>query len=306
MGRKHKKGRKEKSAIHQNGKVGVNPPTSTSENMLQNTNSDGGSSSLWKTIEIFATIILAAFAGIFGFSEHTILAIIFLLAAVIFGLVLIAKAIAAKQNKLAIWMICSVICIVLSIGASFWLYNLWNSEDRFTGPLTPANDPFPQISDELFSPTNFPPSSIFIFAGGGMYVTDKNLPFTLIRAGGISTGKDLITLQWIKSGAAISGEFFGKNGDIVAVIETNNFVVNKLNYLTKETPDRHTLIVRDQQNVEVLNLRYLNPRAFSLTGTIRLPNLEDVTITKTNIQRGRMKISGGGSIYSRVAFVFSY
>jgi hypothetical protein len=267
---------------------------------LQNTNSDGGSSFLWKTIEIFASIILAAFAGIFGFSDHTILAIIFLLSAVILGLVLIAKALAAKQNKLAVWMIYSVICIVLSIGASFWLYNLWNSEDRFAGPLTPADDPFPQVSDALFSPANFPPDSIFIFAGGGMYGTGKNLPFTLIQAG----NKEMLTLQWTKSGAAISGEFYGENGNIVAVIETNNFVVNKLNYLTKETPDRHTLIVRDQQNVEVLNLRYLNPHAFSFTGTLRLPDLEDVIITKTNIQRGRMIISGGGSFDSRVAFFF--
>lgn len=298
MGRKHNKSRK--PVIHQNGNVGVNPPTLTSESKVQSINSDCGNSSMWKPIEIIATVILVALAGILGTTGHTIWSLAFLFIAVILGLILVAKAIAAKRSKLAVWGTCLIICIALLVGASFWVYNLWNSEDRFAGPLTPANDPFPPPPNERFAPTNFQTDCIFIFTGGGMYVTGTNQPFTLIRA----EGKDLLTLTWTKDGAAISGEFFGKNGNVVAVIETNNFVVNKLNFLTKETPDRHTLIVRDQQNVEVLNLRYLNPRAFSFTGTIRLPNLEDIIITKTFIQRGGFRTSGDMSAYSRCAYMF--
>jgi len=264
-------------------------------------NPDGHNSPLWKTVEIFSAIIFAALAALLWNFGHPILSLFSSFASVALGLALVANSAASvMQNKLAVWGIYFLTFFVLLVGTSLWSYNLWNSEDRFSGPLTPANDPFPPPPEKRFSPTNFPPDCIFIFAGGGMYVTGTNLPFTLIRAG----GKDLLTLQWTKSGAAISGEFFGKNGNIVAVIETNNFVINKQNYFIKETPDRHTLIIKDQQNIEVLNLRYLNPRAFSFTGTIRLPNLEDVTITKTFIQRGRLHISGDVDVYCRVALMF--
>jgi ribosomal protein L24 len=296
MGRKHKKLKKQ---------VGANPQLKLVGKIVQNTNLNGHESPLWKTVEIFSAIIFAALAALLWNWGHPILSLFSTFSSVALGLALVANnATAVIQSKLIVWGMYFAVCFALFTGTFLWAYKLWNSEDRFFGPLTPANDPFPALSEKPSSLTNFPSDCIFIFAGGGMFVTVTNRPFTLICAG----GKDLLTLEWTKSGAAISGEFFGKNGNVVAVIKTNNFVVNKLNYLTKETPDRHTLIVRDQQDVEVVNLRFLNPRAFLLTGTIRLPNSEDVTITKTSVQYGRTVWTApiGGSAELVFYFISTY
>ena len=58
---------------------------------------------------------------------------------------------------------------------------------------------------------------------------------------------------------------------MVATIENNEFRINPNNYFYIERPDRHTLIVRDQQNRECLNVRFLNPAAIKVLGVFEFP-----------------------------------
>jgi hypothetical protein len=84
--------------------------------------------------------------------------------------------------------------------------------------------------------------------------------------------------------AYLSGKFCDERGDVVALISTNVWKLNRNKYLTKSlSPDESTLEVRDQQNTEVLNLRFLAPNEFSLQGLIRLPYGIEMAITPTKV-----------------------
>lgn len=279
---------------------GVNRKSNPPDKAVEDVNYNNHFSVVWKSIEILAAIIFAVIAGLLGTLGHPISSLIFTALSVILGLALVANIVATRQNRTLVWVLFFTLCLALLVGTASLSWSLWSSEDRFSGLLTPANDPFPPFPREDIAITNFPPNCMFLFTGGGVHIVRTNQSFVLIRAG----GKDILTLNWTKTGAAISGEFFGKNGNIVAVVETNKFVVNRLNCLTKTTPDRHTLIVRDQQNVEVINLRFLNQRAFVFTGTIRLPNKEEVTITKTFFKTGPIKVSGDVGFNNNAAYLF--
>jgi hypothetical protein len=143
-----------------------------------------------------------------------------------------------------------------------------------SGFLLPANDPTPPISPSV--PTN----AMIIFLGNQVHFTES-FPHIVIAYGTPDTMRPIVTLFTNKIGIAVSASFFGDNGNVVCVLESNRFIVNPSNYLLKESPDKSTLIVRDQKNIEVLNIRFLNPHAIRLEGFLRLPNGHALFISRS-------------------------
>lgn len=91
----------------------------------------------------------------------------------------------------------------------------------------------------------------------------------------------------------------------MAKIESNCLVpVNaETLYRTKPRSDRHSLIVTDRNDFEVLNIRYLNRTTFRFTGTLRSPEGGQVTITDSDIigpdgtvVRSTMRVGGTGGL----------
>jgi hypothetical protein len=67
-------------------------------------NPNGHNSPLWKTVEIFSTIIFAALAALLWNFGHPILSLFSTFASVALGLALVANNTAAvMQSKLAVW-----------------------------------------------------------------------------------------------------------------------------------------------------------------------------------------------------------
>jgi ribosomal protein L24 len=218
-------------------------------------------------LAVLGTVFLAL-AGFFWPLNHTVLISLLLISFIVYGIGLFIELLKYKWGKLYVWL-CSggliVFGIVLCAGLALWNSRL---EDEFFGVLVPANDSTPINAQ---GPTN----SISLILGN---TVDEVFwfPHTVL----IYKGKPILTISKNSKGATISGEFFGDNGDIVAVLENNHFTINRLNYFTKERPDKSTLIVRDQKNIEILNVRFVNPRTIKLLGRFRMPYAADLVINE--------------------------
>jgi hypothetical protein len=145
------------------------------------------------------------------------------------------------------------------------------AEAATTGYLVPAHDPTPPLPNGATAPTNL----VTLFLGNSASV-GVWFPHTVLAY----KGKPVLTISTNSEGATVSAEFFGDNGDIVAVLKDGQFVINRLNYFVKERPDKSSLIVRDQKNITVLNVRILNPHAIQLSGRFRFPFRSDFVIDK--------------------------
>ena len=72
----------------------------------------------------------------------------------------------------------------------------------------------------------------------------------------------------------------------MADIEDNEFHINQNNHFRQKRPDNHTLIVYDQRNVQVLHIRYLNPRAVKVLGTFHCPDHASVVVLEDSVSIG--------------------
>jgi hypothetical protein len=168
--------------------------------------------------------------------------------------------------------------IVVSAGLIVCAGLLWmeaRKEQYLSGVLIPGNDPTPPL------PRDPPPEvqqavregAMCLFLGDSVAVT-RSLPHVVLTY----KGKEMLTISSNAGGMTISAEFFGDNGNVVAVLRSNRFTINHLNYFERERPDRSSSIVRDQKNMQVVNVRFLNPRAIKLLGRIRFPDAPDLVI----------------------------
>ena len=226
-----------------------------------------------KTIEVLASVILAALAGLFGTLNHPILAITSTFLSVALGLALLVNIALGFQGKPVVWLGYGIVVVLLGIGACTWSYAIWNSEPKYSGLLIPANDPLPPEYAALQA--SISSNDVCLSLGNNTVIVKGTNRVPVIRV----SGTTLLSLEKTPDGASVDGMFFGKNGNVVTIITNNHFLINQFNQLSMARPDKSTLIVRDQQAVEVVNIRFLRPSVFRLTGTIRLPNQREITIT---------------------------
>lgn len=93
-------------------------------------------------------------------------------------------------------------------------------------------------------------------------------------------GKPFLTVG-IKDGQMqISAVVMDSRNQLVVRIVDNEFQAIPQNAFNPKQPDKHSLLVRDADGIEVLNLRFLNPTAMRLVGRFQVPGMpEPVVIT---------------------------
>jgi hypothetical protein len=148
---------------------------------------------------------------------------------------------------------------------------LQQEEEKYNGALIPANEPVP--SGTVPSGWNPPDGTVALILGNSVSLAVW-FPHTVI----LYKGKPALTISTNSQGATLSADFFDMDGKIVAILENNEFHINPLNSFRLERPDKSTLRVRDQQNVIVLDVRFLNPKAIKLNGSLRFPGGREVLI----------------------------
>lgn len=148
-----------------------------------------------------------------------------------------------------------------------------NTGPKLFGKLEPASDPMTNI------PFGNLPRGTFLIIYGSSAAYTRKFPASLLRVG----NEDNLTLNKDNKGRiTLTGEIFGADHRIIARIDKNNFRVNPNNYFQVEN-DKHTLTVIDQQNREVLFLRYMNRHDIRLRAYLYFPGLaQPVIITNTS------------------------
>lgn len=180
----------------------------------------------------------------------------------------IARIMRHKKNRhrLRKWGGCTAIAalgIVCFATTARWNYE-WELEQTF-GVLTPADDPTPEPMSCLGSLQQPSPSAIRVYAGGGLFWSDGKT-LTLVRI----HDKPMLSGTLIKESLVISGDIYTPDGDLVHIDQNHFETQSDLGFKPKR-PDRHTLKVLDRWHREVLDIRFLNPRAIKLSGIFWSP-----------------------------------
>jgi hypothetical protein len=159
---------------------------------------------------------------------------------------------------------------------SLWIFAVsiirhTSHETEFTGLLSPGNEPTPPNPCR-----DIPARAMLILLGNsGSYGT--SFPQTIIKI-----GQDrMLTINKVNDRIAVNAKLFSKDGRIIAEIKNNEFFINPNNYFRKERPDEHSLVVYDQEGIEVLNVRFINPRTIKFLGVIRHPR-KTVVVSERN------------------------
>jgi hypothetical protein len=151
---------------------------------------------------------------------------------------------------------------------------------QLSGVILPGNKPTPHVSPCI---PDIPKGSIILIYGDSVSYTN-DFPHTVIQSG----DQPLLVIGEKNGGATISGRFFSADSKIVAEIKDNHFFVNPNNYFRIERPNKHVLIVYDQQGHQALNVEYLNPSTIKLLGRFNFPDSPPVIISEKGIRRKGM------------------
>jgi len=180
------------------------------------------------------------------------------------------------------WSAYAFSILIFTAGLLFFL-NAERSELRtqLTGELLPAAEP---------EPTNpcpdVPPNAFKIFMGNSASWT-TNTAHTILRIG----TEDVISIRRTNRGLALSCKVFSRDGRIVSRIRDNIFDVNPNNYFRLERRDRHSLVVYDQADRQVLSVRFLNPSTMYLLGDYQVPGHPVVVIGPEETRIGGVTLS---------------
>jgi hypothetical protein len=144
------------------------------------------------------------------------------------------------------------------------------------GWLIPANDPdpSPDICSGPFTPQR--PLRIHL---GKFEVFASAFPYTVLA---VNHQKAIILNRDKQGRIAVSMEIRDKDGKVVVLFENGFFAVNENNFLKRGTErrDRNSLVVYDQWNREVLNVRYRNATYLDISALLQYPGAKPVSIPK--------------------------
>ena len=177
-------------------------------------------------------------------------------------------------------VILCVLCGLIYFTEVYWMKRILDADH---GWLSPAND--------WTLPSDCGPRFVGfkqLWMGKAMWVI-KSFPQTVIS---ISQRK-LLSIDFKEGKLSLSAEIFGPDGRIIAAIENNEFDLNRLNYFRKRNPDLNTIIVDDQYNNEVMNLRFFNQNAFRIKGIFQYMGhkikIDDESISGDGLYNASMK-----------------
>jgi hypothetical protein len=191
---------------------------------------------------------------------------VFLAFATAIGLMFFYLNWARDQSDLFKILTASAIGAVLcasTLGYLVWLdYRATLMLARNEGTLEPGNWDAPIHPNQQ---VNLPPTAIKVFLGPVLASSDK-FPSPIIRV----RGEPLFVVDRQKNShlRITLLKVFDTRNDIIARIDDTGFWVSPGS--RKSRPDKSTLIVFDNRDTEVLNVRYLNKTTLSILGSFSL------------------------------------
>ena len=175
--------------------------------------------------------------------------------------------------------------------------------------LEPSNEPFPRLLSPTGRPPSWPDSAFQIGTNeialllGELVVSTPEKSFSVLTL----YGKELLRLTitddrrvrlWI--------DVWDDDGRLLATIEDSVLRINKNNTLPVLRPNPHTLIIQNERKIEVLKLRFLNPRTLRLSGIFKAGGKYPVIIGDDEISFGPLIVSGGMALHLRGKSLFEW
>jgi hypothetical protein len=161
-----------------------------------------------------------------------------------------------KQLYFALWsgfgiVVIASLAITLHIRNDLIRREVQETTPVYFGALTPGNEKAPPL------PPGVPNGTISLLLGDELRLLaaqSRNYVFS-------KAGKPFLTVG-IKDGQMqISAVVMDSRNQLVVRIVDNEFQAIPQNAFNPKQPDKHSLVVRDADGLEVLNLRFLNPTA---------------------------------------------
>ena len=193
----------------------------------------------------------------------------------------------------------SLVLVALTSACLLWTY--WTQTEYglslSSGWLIPASDPTPDAG-----PCGAPPPDALMLYLGNEAIIAQHFPHPVLTVSSKGIHEDFLTLFKNPDGSvAVSVDILSSDKKLIARIEKNNFAVNVPNIFRQKRPDSHSLIVEDLYGKEVLNIRYLNPRALKIKASLWLPKIPAVYGPWPATDE---KITGCMSDSARIDFVY--
>ncbi len=137
------------------------------------------------------------------------------------------------------------------------------------GVLVPDNAPTPPYNCGAV-----PPDAMILFLGNSVAYQIKPFPIDIFTV----AGKSFLSIDNIIDKLFISAKIFSSDSKIVAEIKYNKFYINPNNYFYIERPNKHTLVVYDQQSRKVLDIYFINSKTVKILGIFNIPNRMPIVI----------------------------
>jgi hypothetical protein len=189
------------------------------------------------------------------------------------------------QRFNALYSAMAGVCLVI-LAVGLMVRNDWIKKEIqsrtpvYFGELVPASE------DPL--PPNLAANVVSLMLGDDLQVLSRSARQAVITRGEspiISIGIEDGTM-WINTTLVDS-----QNRNVVRIVK-NEFQAFPEGAFNPKQPDEHSLVVRDADGIEVLNLRFLNPRRIRIVGRFFLQGVGTVTIDAND----GIRWPGGGGV----------
>jgi hypothetical protein len=137
----------------------------------------------------------------------------------------------------------------------------------YSGRLIPGNEKTP-----LPLPTGVPEDAVTIFLGDNMRVISPTRENYVFR----SKGEQFLSIGIQDDGTMLlNATILDSVNNRIAKIIDNEFQADPQHAFNPKQPDEHSLVVRDSEGIEVLNVKFLNPKAIRVVGRFYLPGYSE-------------------------------
>ena len=197
--------------------------------------------------------------------------------------------ISQKQYHQALWCGTIAAIILIVVIALFVRNELLKKEMQaktpvYFGELVPSNDPSPPL------PKDAPKGTITLMLGDDLRVlAAQSENYIFSKKGGTA----FLSIGIKDNAMRLSASVFDSDSQNIVRIINNEFQASPERAFNPKQPDKHSLVVRDSKGVEVLNVRFLNPKAMRIVGRFQIPGIaEPIQILPDE----GLRFPGGGGI----------
>jgi hypothetical protein len=193
-----------------------------------------------------------------------------------------------KQFLVAVWVgfaggVLFLLAVALYLRNDIIRREVASRTPVYFGELVPGNDPSPPL------PPGVPNNTIQLWLGDDLRVLAANAQNFVFSKAGRSFLSVGITNGLMRINATVMDS---NNRHIIRIIE-NEFQASPEYSFNPRQPDEHSLVVRDADGNEVLNIRFLNPRAMRIVGRFHIPGLSEPVLI---LPSEGIRWPGGGGI----------